>query len=275
MRRSDRLAFGLGVVAAVVATLAGIVRTLDDHLLHADAVAAQAVRTLTVLTVLSTMTGPTEVKVRDAFVAVVKARPDNSFVRTRLALVSSAADPAVQESVRRSLLEQHAALLAGRTPAELIFDTAPRRAPFIAGYGTEEEYRTLLTGHLNLAPTIRFAHGGWVDATSLTIRGADKLTPVLDLLLAALVALLVAAVLSAESRRSGLRRAGISLLAAAGVLYLLFDGLVAIFFRASRSVEGEVAGRLYESLVQSWSGYAAMIALAGAVLVAGSLLIRR
>ena len=89
------------------------------------------------------------------------------------------------------------------------------------------------------------------------------------------LSLLVAAVLYAESRRSGLRRAGISLLAAAGVLYLLFDGLVAIFFRASRSVEAEVAGRLYESLVQSWSGYAAMIALAGAVLVAGSLLIRR
>ncbi len=226
-------------------------------------------------TVLNTMNGPTEVKVRDAFVAVVKARPENSFVRTRRALVASAADPATQEAVRRKMLEQHAALLAGRTPAELIFDTTPRRAPFVAAYGPEEEYRAILTEHLNLAPTIRFAHGGWVDAASLTMRVADALAPYYDLLLGVLVALLVGTVLAAERRSSGLRRAGIALIASAGVLYLLFDGLVAIFFRSTRSVEAEVAGRLYQGMVQSWSGYAAVIALAGAALVVGSLVLRR
>ena len=275
MRRSDGLALALGVVAAVVATVAGVVHTLDARILHADVVAEQGVRTLTVATVLNTMNGPTEVKVRDAFVAVVKARPDDSFVRTRRALVSSAADPSVQESVRRLLLEQHAALLAGRTPFELILDTTPRRAPFIAGYGPEAEYRSVLTGHLNLAPTIRFAHGGWVDAASLTMRVADVLAPALWLLIAVLGALLVGAVVLAETRRTGLRRAGISLLAAAFALYLLFDGLVAIFLRALRSVEAEVAGRLYQSMVQSWPGYAAAMALAGAALVGASLLIRR
>jgi hypothetical protein len=275
MRRSDRLAFALGVVAAIVAILAGVVHTLDDRILHADQVAEQAVRTLTVPTVLNTMNGPTEQKVRDAFVAVVKPRPDNSFVRTRRALVSSAADPAVQAAVRTSVLEQHAALLAGRTPAELIFDTTPRRAPFIAGYGPEEEYRTILTGHLNLAPTIRFAHGGWVDTTGLTMRVADTLAPAFPVVVVVLVALLVGVVFVAETRRTGLRRAGISLLAAAGVLYLLFDGLVAIFFRATRSVEAEVAGRMYQSMVGSWTAYAAVVALAGAALITASLLIRR
>ena len=161
--------------------------------------------------------------------------------------MSSAADPAVQQAVRTSVLEQHAALLAGRTPAELILDTTPRRAPFIAGYGPEDEYRTILAGHLNLAPTIRFAHGGWVDAAGLTMRVADALAPVVAVLVAVLVGLLAGVVVPSESRRAGLRRAGISLLAAAGVLYLLFDGLVAIFFRASRSVEAEVAGRMYQS----------------------------
>ena len=196
MRRSDGLALGLGVLAAIVATLAGIVHTLDDKILHADVVADQAVQTLTVPTVLNTMNGPTEVKVRDAFVAVVKARPENSFVRTRRALVASAADPATQEAVRRKMLEQHAALLAGRTPAELIFDTTPRRAPFVAAYGPEEEYRAILTEHLNLAPTIRFAHGGWVDAASLTMRVADALAPYFEVLLGVLVALLVGTVLA-------------------------------------------------------------------------------
>ena len=59
------------------------------------------------------------------------------------------------------------------------------------------------------------------------------------------------------------------------MLYLLFDGLVAIFFRATRSVEAEVAGRLYQGMVQSWSGYAGVIALAGLALMAGSLVLRR
>jgi hypothetical protein len=275
MRRSDRLAFALGVVAAIVAVLAGVVHTLDDRILHADQVAAQAVRTLTVPTVLNSMNAPTENKVRDAFVAVNKARPDNSFVRTRRALVASAADPAVQSAVRTSVIAQHAALLAGRTPAELILDTTPRRAPFIAAYGPEDEYRTILTGHLNLAPTIRFAHGGWVDVAGLTMRVADALAPVFVVLVAVLVALLAGVVVLAESRRTGLRRAGISLLAAAGVLYLLFDGLVAIFFRATRSVEAEVAGRMYQGMVGSWSGYAAVTLLVGAALVTASLLIRR
>ena len=187
MRRSDRLALGLGVLAAIVATLAGIAHTLDDRILHADMVADQAVKTLTVPTVLNTMNGPTEVKVRDAFVAVVKARPDGSFVRTRRALVASAADPATLAALRRKMVEQHADLLAGRTPSELIFDTTPRRAPFIAAYGPEEEYRTILTGHLNLAPTIRFAHGGWVDATSLIMRVADALAPFFEVLVGVLV----------------------------------------------------------------------------------------
>ncbi len=275
MRRSDRLALGLAVSAAIVATLTGIVHTLDDRMLHADVVADQAVRTLTVPTVLNTMNGPTEVKVRDAFVAVVKARPDNSFVRTRRALVSSAADVPTTDSVRRSMVEQHAALLDGRIPSELIFDTTPRRAPFIAGYGPEEEYRMILTGHLNLAPTIRFAHGGWVDAASLTMRVADALAPFFDVLVGVLVALLIGTILLADRRRTGLRRAGMGLLASAFVLYLLFDGLVAIFFRATRSVEAEVAGRLYQDMVQSWTDYAGVIALAGAVLVAGSLVLRR
>lgn len=275
MRRSDRLALGLAVSAAIVATLTGIVHTLDDRMLHADVVADQAVRTLTVPTVLNTMNGPTEVKVRDAFVAVVKARPDNSFVRTRRALVSSAGDVPTTDSVRRSMVAQHAALLDGRIPSELIFDTTPRRAPFIAGYGPEEEYRMILTGHLNLAPTIRFAHGGWVDATSLTMRVADALAPFFDVLVGVLVALLIGTILLADRRRTGLRRAGMGLLASAFVLYLLFDGLVAIFFRATRSVEAEVAGRLYQDMVQSWTDYAGVIALAGAVLVAGSLVLRR
>ena len=232
MRRSDRLALGLGVLAAIVATLAGIAHTLDDRILHADMVADQAVKTLTVPTVLNTMNGPTEVKVRDAFVAVVKARPDGSFVRTRRALVASAADPATLEALRRKMVEQHADLLAGRTPSELIFDTAPRRAPFIAAYGPEEEYRTILTGHLNLAPTIRFAHGGWVDATSLIMRVADALAPFFEVLVGVLVVLLAGTILLADRRSTGLRRAGIALLSSAFVLYLVFDGLVAIFFRS-------------------------------------------
>jgi hypothetical protein len=275
MRRSDRLALGLGVLAAIVATLAGIAHTLDDRILHADMVADQAVKTLTVPTVLNTMNGPTEVKVRDAFVAVVKARPDGSFVRTRRALVASAADPATLEALRRKMVEQHADLLAGRTPSELIFDTTPRRAPFIAAYGPEEEYRTILTGHLNLAPTIRFAHGGWVDATSLIMRVADALAPFFEVLVGVLVVLLAGTILLADRRSTGLRRAGIALLSSAFVLYLVFDGLVAIFFRATRSVEAEVAGRLYQGMVQSWTGYAAILALAGFALVAGSLVLRR
>jgi hypothetical protein len=275
MSRSDRVAFGLGVAAAVVATLAGIVHTLDDRILHADRVADQAVRTLTVRTVLTSMTPPADNSVRDAFAAVGIAVPDRSVVRTRSALVASAADPATTDAVRRSIAEQHRALLAGRTPAELVLDTTPRRAPFIAGYGPEVQYRTILADHVDLAPTIRFAHGGWVDGVSVTMRIADTLAPVLDVLLAALVALLIATVLFAERRRVGLRRAGIALLVAAGALYLLFDGLIAIFFRATRSVEAEVAGRMYQGLVGAWSGYAAVIALAGAALVAGSLVLRR
>jgi hypothetical protein len=275
MSRPSRLALGLGAVAAAVATLIGIVHTLDDRMLHADVVAEQAVRTLTVRTVLNTMNGPTDVKVRDAFAAVGNPRPDDSFVRTRRALVASAADPTVQAAVRQSLVDQHAALLAGRVPPELSFDTTPRRTPFIAGYGPEAEYRTILTDHLDLAPTIRFAHGSWVDAASLTMRVSDTLAPVIDVLIAVLVAALVGVVLLAETRRAGLRRAGVALLTAAGVLYLLFDGLVAIFFRATRSVEAEVAGRFFQSLVQAWSGYAAAMALAGAVLVAASLATRR
>ncbi len=173
------------------------------------------------------------------------------------------------------MLEQHAALLAGRTPSELILDTTPRRTPFIAGYGPEEEYRTILTEHLNLAPTIRFAHGGWVDATSLTMRVADALAPFYEVLLVLLVGLVAGTVLLANRRSTGLRRAGIALLSSAFVLYLLFDGLVAIFFRATRSVEAEVAGRLYQGMVQSWSDYAGILALAGLALVAGSLVLRR
>lgn len=275
MRLSDRLALGLVVLTAIVATLTGIVHTLDDRILHAAVVADQAVTTLTVPTVLNTMNGPTEVKVRDAFVAVVKARPDNSFVRTRRALVSSAADVSTTDSVRRSMAEQHAALLDGRIPSELILDTTPRRAPFIAGYGPEEEYRTILTGHLNLSPTSRFAHGGWVDATSLTMRVAEALAPFFDVLVGVLVALLIGTILLADRRSTGLRRAGLALLASAFALYLLFDGLVAIFFRATRSVEAEVAGRLYQGMVQSWTDYAGVIALVGAVLVAGSLVLRK
>ncbi len=275
MRRSNSLALALGVAAAIVATIGGVVRTLDARILHADAVAGQAVRTLTAPTVLNTMNGPTEVKVRDAFVAVVKARPDNSFVRTRRALVFSAADTATLDSVRRSVVAQHAALLDGRTPFELILDTTPRRAPFIAGYAPETEYRDVLTGHLNLAPTIRIAHGRWVVATSLVLRIADALAPAFWGLVALLVVLLAVVVLLAETRRTGLRRAGISLLGASFVLYLLFDGLIAIFFRASRSVEAEVSGRLYQGMVGSWSGYAAVTALAGVALVGASLLIRR
>ena len=59
------------------------------------------------------------------------------------------------------------------------------------------------------------------------------------------------------------------------MLYLVFDGLVAIFFRATRSVEAEVAGRLYQGMVRSWTGYAAILALAGFALMAGSLVLRR
>ena len=86
------------------------------------------------------------------------------------------------------------------------------------------------------------------------MRVADALAPVFEVLVAVLVVLLAGVVVLAESRRTGLRRAGISLLSAAVVLYLLFDGLVAIFFRATRSVEAEVAGRLYQGMVQSWTG---------------------
>jgi hypothetical protein len=233
------------------------------------------IRVVMVRSVLNTMNGPTDAKVRAAFAVAGTAPPDDSFVRTRRALVSSAADPAVQAAVRRSLLDQHAALLDGRTPAELRLDTTPRKAPFIAGYGPEPAYRTVLRDHLDLPPTIRFAHGGWVVALSLTMRVAEALAPVFAVLLAALVLLLAGTVLVAETRGTGVRRAGISLLAAAFVLYLLFDGLVAIFFRATRSVEAEVAGRFYQSLVSAWSGSAAVAAGAGAVLVASSLLSRR
>jgi hypothetical protein len=275
MIRRDRVALGLGALAAVVATLIGIVHTLDDRMLHPDVVAGHAVQTLTVRSVLNAMNAPTDANVRDAFAAAAQPPPEDSFVRTRRALVASAADPAVQAAVRQSLIEQHAALLAGRVPSELAFDTTPRRAPFIAGYGPEAEYRTILADHLDLDPHIRFGHGRWVEAASLTMRAADAMVPVIDVLIGLLVAAVVSVILLAETRRAGLRRAGIALLAGAGVLYLLFDGLVTIFFRATRSVEAEVAGHLYQSMVPAWSGPAAAMAIVGAVLVGASLATRR
>jgi hypothetical protein len=107
------------------------------------------------------------------------------------------------------------------------------------------------------------------------MRIADALAPFFEVLVGVLVVLLVGTILLADRRSTGLRRAGIALLSSAFVLYLLFDGLVAIFFRATRSVEAEVAGRLYQGMVQSWSGYAAVMTLAGAALVVGSLVLRR
>ena len=234
----------------------------------------QGVAALTSANVLNTMNVLADQKVRDAFAAAGKARPDDSYVRSRRALVASAADPAVREAVRRSLLAQHAALLAGRVPAQLELDTTPRRAPFVAAWGTEPEYRAILAD-LHLPATIAFGHGVWLDGLSVTLRVADALAPYEALLIGLAALLVVAAVLVAVDRRAALRRAGGGLLVAAFVLYLLFDGLVAIFFRASRSIEAEVGGRLYQSLVQGWLPFAVALLVAGAVLIGASLAVAR
>jgi hypothetical protein len=274
MRRSNRLALLLAVLAAVVATLAGVVRTLDQRLLRADIVAAEAVATLTSPNVLNTMNAPVDQKVRDAFAAAGKARPDDSYVRSRRALLASAADPAVRESVRRGLVAQHVALLAGRVPSELFLDTTPRRAPFVAAWGTEPQYRAILAD-IHLPPTIRIGHGAWLDGLSLTMRVAHALAPYEALLIALTVLLAVAAVAVAVDRRAALRRTGGGLVAGAFVLYLLFDGLVAIFFRASRSIEAEVAGRLYQTLVPGWLTFGVGLLVAGCILIGASFALAR
>lgn len=275
MSRSNGLALALAIATGVLATLTGVVRTFDDRMLHADEVAAQGLETLISPAMINVMNGPVEAKVRNAFVAVVKPRPPDSFVRTRRALVASGDDAAVQDAVRRSLVEQHAAVLRGDVPATLALDTTPRRAPFIAAWGTEPEFTTILNDHLNLEPQVRFAHGWWIDALSVTLRTADALAPFLPLL-AGLVALLaVATVLAAADRRTGLRRAGVALLSAAGCLYLLFDALVGVFLRATRSVEAELAGRMFKGLTETWTQPAALLAVAGLVLVVVSIALRR
>ena len=275
MRRSNGLALALVIAAAVVATVAGVVHTLDDRMLHPDAVAEQGVAVLTTPNVLNTMNVLADQKVRDAFAAAGQGRPDDSYARSRRGLVASAADPAVTAAVRRSLLAQYDALLGGRVPHELVLDTTPRRAPFIDGWGTEAAYRQLLTERLHLPATIRFGHGVWLDGASGVLRAADALAPYRLLLAVLVVVLLVAAVLVAVDRRAALRRAGAGMLVAALVLYLVFDGLVAIFFRASRSIEAEVAGRLYQALVSDWLPFAVALLVAGLLLIGASLAVGR
>ncbi len=277
MRRSDRLATTLVVSAALVATFAGALRVVEVGLLDPDEVAAAAQRTLVQPHVLNALTTRTESEVRRAFLREGRARPEDSYVRTRRALETTGADPAVVRAVVASAVAQHAALLDDDAvlPAALALDTSPRQPLFVAGWSPDPVLHGILVEHLQIEPTVPVASGGWVDGVATFLRAADVLVPLAPLFAAIAVALLAAAIRVGADRRRAVRRAGVALLATAGALWLLFDVLIATFLRTTRGLESEVGGRLVRVLAEPWLGLALVALLLGAALIGVSLRLAR